>query len=1296
MKKILARPILRELGHTFEVQPALQTPLGTKRPDYVFYRDEAARQALRGTTLTDEALRSGGIAVGDAKAWDRPLDVTARKGHADEVNANPSYQIAFYMQHSGLAWGMLTNGRLWRLYHKDSAHKLDRFYEVDLFALLDRADPHAFLYFYAFFRRAAFDAGPLGLETLLAASQEYARAVGNTLKDQVYDALLHMAQGFLDHPANGLQPDPATLKQIYDNSLIVLYRLLFMLYAEARDLLPLRESTAYRDDYSLNAIKRRVAQDREYGHALLPTSTRYWSQLRDLFGMIDRGSPPLKIAAFNGGLFDPQRHTFLERYSIGDARLQHAIDLLARVNKEFVDYRDLAERHLGTIYEGLLEYHLEALAPADSLTPVFDHPSPKLGEGPGVRAIKGEGPGVRAAFTIDLLNDKGERKATGSYYTPDYIVKYIVDQTVGPVLRRAVDGKTGDREIIRAVLEVNVLDPAMGSGHFLVEATDYIASFLVDLGVQPDEETGGEADVAFWKRRVAQSCIYGVDLNPLAVDLAKLSLWLTTVARDRPLSFLDHHLRCGNALVGARLESLTPGPSPNVGRGVARKRRGAGKRKPNAQPEAQLALFDEEALRQSMSRAVDSMWLIEGSAAHTVADVKEQEQAYQRVRADLNAKYGRLADLVTATHFGLAIDQTLWNPLADYATGRTIAAHQRIVDWLAEAERIAHERRFFHWELEFPEVFFDRHGQPLGDAAGFDAVVGNPPYIRQEELSQFKPFLAHAFPEIYNGVADLYVYFIGQGIRQLQQNGRFAYITSGTFRKLNFGAPLRTYLTSEATVTEIVEFGTQQVFSDAITYPIILIIEKQPSTPESTISIRELVSSNNFSEPLLAPAPTGSNTWVFNNASLQHILHGWGKSQQLGSLLSSAIYRGITTGLNEAFVIDQNTRDQLVQANPASTEMIKPFLRGEDLGRWYTEVGELWLILIPSGWTVSKFGHGLSIEEGWQQLQNLYPKIAAHLRPFEGAAKKRYDKGDFWWELRPCNYYPVFERPRINSTKVSLVPTFSLVKEPAYAANTSYVLPLLDETIGYYLLSVLNSKICGYYCRSVFTPKANGYYEVQPEPLTRFSVPRIAFTTPADERERLVAEARARYERGDHAAVLALVNEQLPRMPDGAPDAANERSDVVHDLLAFLAEQMIAMNKQRQDALEDFTIDLEGVLPAGMLAKLGRLWTPPRTGAAADEDAMRMLGPLAAGRIELRDDIGALNEEQWKWLIRRRVKKLDSLADVVRVFRRRQPPIAALDKRIAATDRLIDQIVYRLYNLTDDEIAIVEGRASER
>jgi len=217
---------------------------------------------------------------------------------------------------------------------------------------LQRGNLEQFLYFYAFFHRSAFDAHPLGVSAILKESIDYAQGVGESLKKQIYNALRHVAQGSLDYAPDVLSPhDPAILKDIYDNSLILLYRLLFILYAEARDLLPLSESKLYREHYSLYALNHRITGELDAGVELLSSSVTLWSSFKQLFDYINVGAPPLKIATFNGGLFDPQKHPFLEQYKVGDAQLQQAMDLLARIDGQFIDYRDLSIRDLGTIYE---------------------------------------------------------------------------------------------------------------------------------------------------------------------------------------------------------------------------------------------------------------------------------------------------------------------------------------------------------------------------------------------------------------------------------------------------------------------------------------------------------------------------------------------------------------------------------------------------------------------------------------------------------------------------------------------------------------------------------------------------------------------------------------------------------------------------------------------------------------------------------------------------------------------------------------------------------------------------------
>ena len=1063
----LVRPVLTALGHTFEVQAALRTPKGTKKPDYLFYRDPAALTANKGRTLTDADLLAA-FAIGDAKFWERKLDVSTPGDDAD-LSRVPADQIAFYMRHSGVTWGILTNGRRWRLYHRDTVEKQDRFYEVDLKELVEAADVGAFLYFYAFFRRAAFDP-PLGealaLDAMLRESVDYARGVSESLKAQVFDALRHLVQGWLDYPRNHLTPSPEMLREIYASSLIVLYRLLFVLYAEARELLPLRESARYCTEYSLYTVVRDVAKRLDSGLSLLTDTGQTWAKLVDLFGIINLGSPPLQVATFNGGLFDSQRHSFLERFTLGDAQLQQALDKLARVvdpasgMREFIDYRDLAERHLGTIYEGLLEYHL---VPLDAV----------------------ERRPEDVGFSVALVNDKGERHRTGSYYTPTFVVNYIVEQTLGPVLATAVAGKTTDAERIAAVLGVNCLDPAMGSGHFPVAAMDYIARYLVDSGVVPPADAGDEPDLAYWKRRVAQSCIYGVDLNPLAVDLAKLSLWLATAAKGRPLSFLDHHLRCGNALVGARASELDGT--------VAAPKRPKTRKKAAAVEAGQLALLDDAAFAGAMSSAVDSMWLIEGSAARTVGEVKEQERIYETVRHGLTERFAVTADLRTAQGFGQAPEPNLWKSLVEYVTKNgngtfTMSAYEPL---LQQVRAIKAAQRFFHWDLEFPEVFYDRFGRPLGATAGFDAVIGNPPYVRQEQLGALKPYFQTAFAETYSGTADLSVYFLHQGTKLLKSAGRLSYITSGTFRKLGFGAALRNWLSENITLQEVIDFGEHQVFTDATTYPIIISLKRTLPTAGATVIVRQMKAPDAISQekPNAYPLPTGESAWVFTNQRLRNIIEGWSGSQPLRTLLAEPIYRGVTTGLNEAFVIDQTTYDRFIKADPHCAAVLKPFLRGEDLHPWYQENEGRWLLFFPSKWTKQTFGANLDEQAAWGRLGELYPSITAHLESFAAAGRIRRDQGDFWWELRPCNYYSSFERPRIFSTKVSLYPTFSLSESLTYAVNTSYVLPLVDTDSGWYLLGLLNSRVSEWYSRNVFSSKANGYYEVQPDPLAQFPIP---------------------------------------------------------------------------------------------------------------------------------------------------------------------------------------------------------------
>ncbi len=746
------KPVLTALGHRFDVQVSLETPLGPRRPDYFLFPDDAARDASRRDgPRTREDLRQA-LAVMDSKAWDVRLDQppkgVERRGAGE---ANPSFQIDGYVRHSGLRWGILTNGRAWRLVHRETSDRLDVYYEVDLPALIESGDREALKYFVLFFRPAAFMGEPSWLEQVLSESRTFARSVGDSLKTQVYEALEHLAQGFLDFPPNGLEPTPETLREINDHSLVLLYRLLFALFAESRDLLPLAENEAYRRRYSLSAIKQRVASELAQGTPAGATLDDLWSSAQRLWTILDVGNPELGVPPFDGGLFDPAAtHSardaravaagatpFLERYRVGDLHLRRAIDLLARVEdpetgaRAFVDYRDLDVRHLGSVYEGLLEHRLrfavEPLRARKAGGRTILEPLPDDDEPAGADI---------AASTVYLLTDKGERKTTGSYYTPEALVERIVRYTLDPVLaavrsrHASADGlipPTARDAFVRDALSINVLDPAMGSGHFLVSATDHIARWLVEQALPATDDLGDADEMDYWRRRVVQACIYGVDVNPLAVELAKLSLWLRTVSRDRPLSFLDHHLRCGDSLLGARVDELQTS-APGAKR--SGKLKTAAKKREAKAAAGQLSMLADSAFAGAMVSAWEMMERIEDLDARTVDDVHEAAEIYGRIQRDVTRKYRRLADAATARYFGLEVDDDTWSALVRHesAGGFDLPHFAELMDRAAE---IATEHRFFHWELEFPEVFFDRHGRVPEDG-GFDAVVGNPPWERMK------------------------------------------------------------------------------------------------------------------------------------------------------------------------------------------------------------------------------------------------------------------------------------------------------------------------------------------------------------------------------------------------------------------------------------------------------------------------------------------------------------------------------------------------------------------------------------
>jgi len=379
-----------------------------------------------------------------------------------------------------------------------------------------------------------------------------------------------LADGFLENPENKLDKNnPEHLADVQQSTMRLLYRKLFLLYAEGKGLLD-TNNPEYQKKHSLHRIQKAIIEN-DRGEL-----ERLWYSLRYLFTLINEGSEAFKIRpkdlyipAYNGGLFSPEKNPNLDAWDISDKHIEKSISLLSLDSnkKGMIDYSSLDIRHLGSIYEGLLEFKLK-VAEEDLIVSggkksrvwksLEEHN--KTRKKPESFGDFDEFSCVRAG-NVYLATDKGERKATGSYYTPDYIVEYIVENTVGPVVEEKwKEAKKDKASFVEATLSINVLDPAMGSGHFLVGATEFLATKLmdaVDLDIEAKTLEPSEKYNPHWaKREVVSHSIYGVDLNEMAVELAKLSLWLTTISQDKPLSFLDHRLKHGNSLIGASMVDL--------------------------------------------------------------------------------------------------------------------------------------------------------------------------------------------------------------------------------------------------------------------------------------------------------------------------------------------------------------------------------------------------------------------------------------------------------------------------------------------------------------------------------------------------------------------------------------------------------------------------------------------------------------------------------------------------------------------------------------------------------------------
>lgn len=1168
------------------------------------------------------------LSVAFCYRWDRWLD-GPDPNDPDTPEENPGAAVVSALSRGDARWVIVSNGKLWRLYSRDAHSRSTNFYEVDLeeaIAAAAETDPNeAFRYWWLFFRAEAFKpheaAVPAGeaaagespvpqacwLDAIVEGSRDYAKRLGDRLKGRIFVEIFpHLARGVLLDRRKRLgvtrRPTEDELRDTFEATLTLLYRLLFLLYAESRDLLPIRES-AYREA-SLKQIKEEIAAKASVAEAQVPdklkayseSTTTLYDRLFRLFAAMDRGDALLNVPCYNGGLFttepaadlpDRERRiaAFLAEHKVPDRQLALAIDRLARDQDEktlalaFIDYKSLEVRHLGSIYEGLLEFKLKIAdedlgvaleKKAEKYIPLSQVKPGRGRKAPAAAAVrKGE---------VYLSNDKAERKATGSYYTPDPIVEYIVEHTVGPVLAEKLDGLRGEldkaahtyhrhlanarnnpgllptgseprgfaaaktyaehRGLVDRVFDLKVLDPAMGSGHFLVETVDFITDRLLDflnryphnpvrfmldktrrsilnaLGeqgvtVDPDKLT----DINLLKRHILKRCIYGVDLNPMAVELAKVSLWLDAFTLGAPLSFLDHHLRCGNSLIGASFADLRQATS------------------------GQLFAIDYEPLL----RAINKVLFVNEMADATAAEVHQSADEYAHARKELSG-YQIVLDLLVADHF---LDQSRDRQEADrcgtglpagagvspvppqspksrrgkeprasaraaagprparpsslltHASDLDLTTRDRLLASLTPADRALIDRvesvarrsdlRFFHWEIEFPEVFFGfadtdrrqiRYKNDLAPgSAGFDAVVGNPPYVRQEALRVLKPFLRASYAT-FDSTNDLYVYFQEQEVRNVKVGGRMGMIVANKWMRAGYGRKLRAFLHRVAQPLEVIDFGHSPIFPDADTFPCIPIVARRAQPLPSTDAVPEVEAMHACSVPRehwdermnlieyvrsrRASIPTRllrDDGWSLEDPHVQALLE---KIRNTGVPLreftGSRSIRGILTGFNEAYFVDSETRNRLIAEDRRSAELLKPLLRGRDIDRWRPRPSGMYLITIPSSenrdWPWSAAG-----DNAESVFQRTFPAVFRHLSQYQTQLCQRQDQGRYWWELRSCDYMDLFDAPKLIWQEMAWFTRFTFDDQGHVITNTAYLLSTHDRAIA----AILNSSLAWWY-----------------------------------------------------------------------------------------------------------------------------------------------------------------------------------------------------------------------------------------
>jgi len=736
----------------------------------------------------------------------------------------------------------------------------------------------------------------------------------------------------------------------------------------------------------------------------------------------------------------------------------------------------------------------------------------------GSEDIQEENKTLINASVLGLIFEKINGYKDGSFFTPGFITMYMCHETI----RRAVVqkfnevkgwqceticdvyNKTEDiKEANRILNSIRICDPAVGSGHFLVSALNELIAIKSELKILTDHEgkklkeytievindeliiTDEQSKLYEYnpkskesqrvqeaifqeKQKIIENCLFGVDINPNSVKICRLRLWIellknayykpnTNYRELETLPNIDINIKCGNSLISrypldANIKTALKSSKWNVDN------------------------YREAVMTYRNAQSKDEKRSMEQLISKIKNDFETEVSKSDKRFLKLNKLNGELLNLTSQSSlFELSKTQKEeWNKKVKKLT-------EEIKKYENEIEEIKSNKVYenaFEWRFEFPEVLNND-----GDFVGFDVVIGNPPYIRGDELGNIKCYLKDKY-QIFEPAGDIFSYFYELSYSLLSLDGKFCFINN-TFSKTSAGKSLRGFVQKKYLIIKYLDFTSVIVFQDAVTYPTIFLASKSTYVNnyfdylkideklfDEIKNPKNIITYNRIPQNLLRIA-----AWNFDNESASLLLNKISTSLKIREKYGKCYY-GIKSSLNEAFISKSELPD---------SKVVKPIFEGKDIKKWHAPKAKKWIIVFKNKSTKESFGD-LKEKDALQKMQHKYPSIFAKLIPFEEKAKARFDKGEYWWELRNCAYYSLFSNPKIIFPNLQNTNKFAFDESGNYINAPAVFIPTNDKS----LLGILNSKIVWYFLKSICVVRSGGFIEVKPQYFEQIPIPEIS------------------------------------------------------------------------------------------------------------------------------------------------------------------------------------------------------------